>query len=99
MNMGERNLPLPLSLNKGKMNMTDSLNKDQLLGYIDRIERMDEDKRAISEDIKEIYTEVKSAGYETKIVRKIISIRRKTKEQRQEEETLLDLYMQSIGMA
>jgi hypothetical protein len=75
------------------------VNKDQLLGYIDRIERMDEDKRAISEDIKEIYTEVKSAGYDTKIVRKIISIRRKTKEQRQEEETLLDLYMQSIGMA
>jgi len=75
------------------------VNKDQLLGYIDRIERMDEDKRAISEDIKEIYVEVKSAGYDTKIVRKIISIRRKTKEQRQEEETLLDLYMQSIGMA
>lgn len=75
------------------------VNKDQLLAYIDRIERLDEDKRAISEDIKEIYTEVKSAGYDAKIVRKIISIRRKTKEQRQEEETLLDLYMQSIGMA
>jgi len=75
------------------------VNKDQLLGYIDRIERLDEDKRAISEDIKEIYIEVKSAGYDVKIVRKIISIRRKTKEQRQEEETLLDLYMQSIGMA
>jgi uncharacterized protein (UPF0335 family) len=80
------------------MKMND-VNKDQLLAYIDRIERLDEDKRAISEDIKEIYTEVKSAGYDAKIVRKIISIRRKTKEQRQEEETLLDLYMQSIGMA
>ena len=79
--------------------MSDNVNKDQLLGYIDRIERMDEDKRAISEDIKEIYIEVNSAGYDAKIVRKIISIRRKTKEQRQEEETLLDLYMQSIGMA
>lgn len=78
--------------------MTDSLNKDQLLGYIDRIERMDEDKRAISEDIKEIYVEVKSAGYDTKIVRKIVSLRRKSREERQEEETLLDLYMQSIGM-
>jgi uncharacterized protein (UPF0335 family) len=79
--------------------MSDNVNKDQLLGYIDRIERLDEDKRAISEDIKEIYVEVKSAGYDTKIVRKIISIRRKTKEQRQEEETLLELYMQSIGMS
>ena len=75
------------------------VNKDQLLGYIDRIERLDEDKRAISEDIKEIYTEVKSAGYDTKIVRKIVSLRRKSREERQEEETLLELYMQSIGMA
>ena len=78
--------------------MSDNVNKDQLLGYIDRIERMDEDKRAISEDIKEIYVEVKSAGYDTKIVRKIVSLRRKSREERQEEETLLDLYMQSIGM-
>jgi uncharacterized protein (UPF0335 family) len=75
------------------------VNKDQLLGYIDRIERMDEDKRAISEDIKEIYIEVKSAGYDTKIVRKIVSLRRKSREERIEEETLLELYMQSIGMA
>jgi len=75
------------------------VNKDQLLGYIDRIERLDEDKRAISEDIKEIYIEVKSAGYDTKIVRKIVSLRRKSREERIEEETLLDLYMQSIGMA
>ena len=75
------------------------VNKDQLLAYIDRIERLDEDKRAISEDIKEIYTEVKSAGYDAKIVRKIVSLRRKSREERIEEETLLDLYMQSIGMA
>lgn len=75
------------------------VNKDQLLGYIDRIERMDEDKRAISEDIREIYVEVKSAGYDTKIVRKIVSLRRKSREERIEEETLLDLYMQSIGMS
>lgn len=79
--------------------MSDNVNKDQLLGYIDRIERMDEDKRAISEDIKEIYVEVKSAGYDAKIVRKIVSLRRKSREERQEEETLLELYMQSIGMA
>jgi uncharacterized protein (UPF0335 family) len=78
--------------------MSDNVNKDQLLGYIDRIERLDEDKRAISEDIKEIYVEVKSAGYDTKIVRKIVSLRRKSREERQEEETLLELYMQSIGM-
>jgi uncharacterized protein (UPF0335 family) len=96
--MGGKIPPSTFSFKK-ELTMSDNVNKDQLLGYIDRIERMDEDKRAISEDIKEIYIEVKSAGYDAKIVRKIISIRRKTKEQRQEEETLLDLYMQSIGMA
>lgn len=78
--------------------MSDGLNKEQLIQFIERIERLEEDKKAISEDIKDIYTEAKSSGYESKIIRKIVSLRRKTKEQRQEEETLLDLYMSSIGM-
>lgn len=78
--------------------MSDGLNKEQLIQFIERIERLEEDKKAISEDIKDIYTEAKSSGYESKIIRKVVSLRRKTKEQRQEEETLLDLYMQSIGM-
>jgi uncharacterized protein (UPF0335 family) len=78
--------------------MTDGVNKDQLMQFIERIERLEEDKKAISDDIKDIYTEAKSSGYESKIIRKIVSLRRKTKEQRQEEETLLDLYMNSIGM-
>jgi uncharacterized protein (UPF0335 family) len=78
--------------------MSDGLNKEQLVQFIERIERLEEDKKAISEDIKDIYTEAKSSGYESKIIRKIVSLRRKTKEQRQEEETLLDLYMSSIGM-
>jgi len=78
--------------------MTENVNKDQLMQFIERIERLEEDKKAISDDIKDIYTEAKSSGYETKIIRKIVSLRRKTKEQRVEEETLLDLYMNSIGM-
>jgi len=78
--------------------MSDNLNKDQLMQFIERIERLEEDKKAISDDIKDIYAEAKSSGYESKIIRKIVSLRRKTKEQRQEEETLLDLYMTSIGM-
>ena len=78
--------------------MADALNKDQLVRFIERIERLEEDKKAIGEDIKDIYTEAKSSGYDSKIIRKIVSLRRKTNEQRQEEETLLELYMQKIGM-
>lgn len=72
--------------------------KNQLIAFIERIERLEEDKKAVSEDIKDIYTEAKSAGFEAKIIRKIVSLRRKTKEQRQEEESLLETYMASIGM-
>ena len=75
-----------------------SIGKDQLLAFINRIERMEEDKAAIVGDIKEIYLEAKSSGFETKIIRKIVSIRRKSKEERQEEEALLDLYMSTLGM-
>ena len=73
--------------------------KSQLLAFIDRIERLEEDKAAVSTDIKEVYSEAKTSGFETKIIRKIIVLRRKSKEERQEEEALLDLYMSNIGMS
>ena len=78
--------------------MSNGPNKDEVLQYISRIEKLEEEKRAISEDIKSVYLEVKSTGYDPKIIRKLISIRRKSKEERQEEETLLELYMTAIGM-
>jgi uncharacterized protein (UPF0335 family) len=72
--------------------------KNQLMSYIERIERMEEEKAAVASDIKDIYTEAKSTGFEPKIIRKIVSLRRKSKEERQEEEALLETYMSSIGM-
>lgn len=78
--------------------MSNGPNKDEVMQYINRIEKLEEEKKAISEDIKSVYLELKSTGYDPKIIRKIISIRRKTKEERQEEEALLDLYMSAIGM-
>lgn len=72
--------------------------KDQLMAFIDRIERLEEEKSALATDIKEIYAEAKATGFESKIIRKIVSLRRKSKEERQEEEALLELYMSSIGM-
>lgn len=78
--------------------MSNGPNKDEVLQYISRIEKLEEEKKATSEDIKSVYTELKGNGYDPKIIRKLVSIRRKSKEERQEEEALLDLYMTAIGM-
>lgn len=78
--------------------MSNGPNKDEVLQYISRIEKLEEEKKATSDDIKDVYAELKANGYDAKIIRKLVSIRRKTKEERQEEETLLELYMNAIGM-
>jgi uncharacterized protein (UPF0335 family) len=80
------------------MMMSNGPNKDEVLQYISRIERLEEDKKAVAKDIKDVYTELKGNGYDAKIIRKLVSIRRKTKQERQEEQALLEMYMQAIGM-
>ncbi len=71
----------------------------RLKSFIERIERLEEEKKAMAEDIRDVYGEAKSTGFEPKIMRKIISLRKKDVEKRREEEELLDLYMSAIGMA
>jgi uncharacterized protein (UPF0335 family) len=73
--------------------------KDQLKSLIERIERLEEEKAALANDIKEIYTEAKGNGFDTKAIRKIISIRKKDSAQREEEDAILELYMSALGMA
>jgi uncharacterized protein (UPF0335 family) len=73
-------------------------NNGQLKALVERIEREEEQKAEIAEGIKEIYLEGKSAGYDVKIVRKIIAIRKKDPEARQNEEALMDTYMNELGM-
>ena len=70
----------------------------RLLSFFDRIERLEEEKAALSEDIKEIYAEAKAAGFEVKIMRRIMKLRKMEAEKRQEEDELLNLYMSAIGM-
>ena len=70
----------------------------RLKSFIERIERLEEEKRALAEDIKEVYAEAKGTGFDTKIIRKLIAIRKRDKEEVDEEATLLDLYMQALGM-
>ena len=71
---------------------------ERLKSFIERIERLEEEKRVLGSDIKEVYTEAKGTGFEPKIMRQIIKIRRKDKEEVDEEESLLDLYKRALGM-
>ncbi|GGZ22021.1 DUF2312 domain-containing protein [Asticcacaulis endophyticus] len=71
----------------------------RLRTIIERIERLEEDKAVIAGDIKEVYAETKSEGFDVKIIRKIVSLRRIDKVKRQEIDALLDLYMHAIGEA
>jgi len=70
----------------------------QLRAIIERIERLEDEKKTISEDIKEVYAEAKGTGFDTKAVRTIIRLRKKDQAERQEEEAILDLYKAALGM-
>lgn len=70
----------------------------QLRAFVERVERLEEDKTTISEDIKEVYAEMKANGFDTKAVRAIIRLRKKDQAERQEEEALIDLYKAALGM-
>ena len=72
---------------------------DQLRSIIERIERLEEEKQAIAEDIKEVYAEAKANGYDTKTLRAVVRIRKQDTAERQEQEALLDLYLAALGMA
>ena len=69
----------------------------QLKSIIERIERLEEDKAAVSADLKEVYAEAKGNGFDAKILRKVIRFRKQDTAKRQEEEALLDLYLSAIG--
>lgn len=70
----------------------------QLRSLVERIERLEEEKKSISSDIKEVYAEAKANGFDTKILRKIIAERKKDATEREEEQSMLDLYMAALGM-
>lgn len=67
--------------------------------FIERIERLEEDKAAVTVDIKEVYAELKSQGFDPKIIRKVISLRKMDQDERAEHEELLSVYLQALGMA
>jgi uncharacterized protein (UPF0335 family) len=71
---------------------------ERLKSLIERIERLEEEKRALGEDVKEVYAEAKGAGFEPKIMRQIVRIRKRDKDDLDEEESLLDVYKRALGM-
>ncbi len=76
---------------------TNAVDGGHLRAFIERIERLEEEKRATAEDIKEVYAEAKGNGFDVKIMRQVVSLRRKDRDKRIEEETILDLYLQALG--
>jgi uncharacterized protein (UPF0335 family) len=71
--------------------------KDQLKAIIERIERLEEEKKTISDDIKEVYAEAKANGYNVKVLRRVVALRKQDLQQRREFEAILDLYLQAVG--
>ena len=75
-----------------------SVSHDQLRTIVERIERLEEEKKAIAEDIKDVYAEAKATGFDTKTLRKIIGLRKVDVAEREEQEAMLDLYLSALGM-
>lgn len=76
----------------------DSVDNGQLRAFIERVERMETEKKAIADDIKEIYAEAKGNGFDTKVMRRIVNIRKQDANERMEQEAILELYMSALGM-
>jgi uncharacterized protein (UPF0335 family) len=72
--------------------------KDQLKSFINRIERLEEERAALSADIKEVYSEAKGTGFDTKILKKVVALRKKDEQERMEEDAILDTYLLALGM-
>jgi uncharacterized protein (UPF0335 family) len=72
--------------------------REQLKAFVERIERLEEEKKAIADDIKDVFAEAKGNGYDVKALRKIIQMRKQDIDERREQEAILDLYMQALGM-
>ena len=86
---------------KGRDEDTDSTQTvaaGQLRAFIERIERLEEEKKTVADDIKEVFAEMKGTGFDVKAVRQIIRLRKKDQAERQEEEAILELYMSALGM-
>ncbi|MBH0239422.1 DUF2312 domain-containing protein [Methylobrevis albus] len=80
------------------MSDTGGVAANQLRAFVERIERLEEEKKAIADDIKDVYAEAKGNGFDTKILKQVIALRKKDPAEREEQETILELYLAALGM-
>lgn len=73
--------------------------QDQLRAFVERVERLEEEKQTIADDIREVYAEAKGNGFDVKVLRQVVRIRKQDKAERMEQEAILDLYLHALGMA
>ena len=78
--------------------MADSVARDQLRSIVERIERLEEEKKAITDDIREVFAEAKANGVDTKVLRQVLRLRRQDVTERQEQDAIRDLYLHALGM-
>lgn len=72
--------------------------KEHLRSFIERIERLEDEKKALADDIAEVYAEAKGGGFDTKVMRQVVRLRKMESADRQEQEAMLDLYLSALGM-
>jgi len=72
--------------------------KDHLKAFVERIERLEEEKKALGDDIRDVYAEAKANGFDVKALRTIVSLRKQDPDERREHETILETYMHALGM-
>lgn len=78
--------------------MATRVSRDQLKAYIERVEKLEEDKKAIADDIKDVYAEAKANGFDVKALRSIVKMRKQDADERREQEAILETYLHALGM-
>ena len=81
-----------------KEHVATSAAQDQLKAFVERIERLEEEKKAIADDIRDVYAEAKGNGFDTKALRTVIRLRKQDKDERAEQEAILETYLHALGM-
>ncbi|HXX08052.1 MAG TPA: DUF2312 domain-containing protein [Pseudolabrys sp.] len=90
---------MPATAAAGKEQPTTRFAKDQLKAFVERIERLEEEKKATSDDIRDVYAEAKGTGFDTKALRSIVRLRKLDTDERREQQEVLDTYLHALGMA
>lgn len=85
------------ALEKDESDAIGGASREKLRQFVARIERLEEEKSSLAADIKEVYAEAKSFGFDTKVLRKVISVRKQDRHEREEQEALLELYLGVVG--